>query len=339
MNRRPPSSHRRTGPALGVLALAGLALLVPGAWRHHRLSGLIERAGALTPGYGLRWLDGDGWTADAFVPTPRAAVLLVHGLDEPGGIWDALAPRLAESGHAVARFDYPNDQPVGPSADALIAALADLRRSGVKTVRIVGHSMGGLLARDALTRPGTDPWARPAVPLLVTVGTPHAGSAWAGWQPAAEVREQVQRWIESDDRDAARLFVGWHDGRGGAAADLMPGSPLLTDLNARPAPAGTRIVCVVGVLLADAAQLPDAIDGLGTRAAALGDGVVSADSAALPGADETLLVRGNHRSILRPVELDAWARRLLGVAPAAEPPAVGLIVGLLGDGASGRGTD
>lgn len=330
MNRRPPSSRRRTGLLVGMLALAGMALLTPGAWRHHRLPGLIERAGLLAPEHGLRWLGEDGWTADAPVPLPREAVLLVHGLDEPGGIWDALAPRLAGAGHAVARFDYPNDQPVGPSADGLIAALAELRRSGVATVRIVGHSMGGLLARDALTRPGADRAALPGVPLLVTVGTPHGGSAWAGWQPAAELREQVQRWIESDDRDAARLFGAWHDGLGGAAADLMPGSAFLTDLNARPAPAGTRIVCVVGVLLTDAAPLPEAIDGLGARAAALGDGVVSAGSAALPGAAETLLVRGNHRSILRPVELDAWARRLLGVAPAAEPPAVELILERLG---------
>jgi pimeloyl-ACP methyl ester carboxylesterase len=264
-------------------------------------------------------------------------VLLVHGLDEPGGIWDALAPRLAGAGHAVARFDYPNDQQAALSADGLIAAMEDLHRSGVDTVRIVGHSMGGLLARDALTRPGADPRVRPAVPLLITVGTPHAGSALAGWQPAAELREQVQRWIESEDRDAARLFGAWHDGRGGAADDLRPGSAFLTELNARPAPGGTRIVCIVGVLLGG--PVPETLGALGERADAVGDGVVPAFSASLPGADETLLVRANHRSVLRPVEFGAWARRLLGVAPPPEPPAVALILERLGTEETKSGED
>src|SRR5690606_22566445 len=71
--------------------------------------------------------DGDGATrAEAWIPVADAAgpatdrvVLLVHGLDEPGDIWDDLTPALHEAGHTVVRFNYPNDQDPALSADAL----------------------------------------------------------------------------------------------------------------------------------------------------------------------------------------------------------------------------
>ncbi len=305
-----------------LLASAGAMLIAPPAWRAERLPRLI--AAAPHARTGLSWEDGGLWDADPPPDPPRSAVLLVHGLDEPGGIWDALAPAIASTGRRVARFDYPNDQPIADSADLLRGALRDLRELGVERVEVVAHSMGGLVTRDALTRP-TGP--APAVPLLITLGTPHAGSAWAAWQPLAEAREQVQRWAESDDRDPARLFAFTHDGVGEAGVDLRPGSRYLTELNARPAPAGTRIVCVVAV--AAAVPLDAGIGGLSDAVSRLGDGVVPAASAALPGADEVLLVHANHRSMVRPIELGEWVRRVLigpQAPPPPEPPALPLVL-------------
>ena len=45
-----------------------------------------------------------------------SAVILVHGLDEPGKIWMNLAPALFEEGFPVWILTYPNDQPVSKSA-------------------------------------------------------------------------------------------------------------------------------------------------------------------------------------------------------------------------------
>jgi hypothetical protein len=216
----------------------------------------------------------------------------------------------------------PRRARLAAAALAALAHLAELRARGVTSLDIVAHSMGGLLARDVLTRP--HPHAIPAVPVLITLGTPHAGSPWAGFQPVAEIREHLQRWIESDDQDPARLFVAWHDGLGQAREDLRPDSPYLKDLNNRPWPDTTRLIAVVGVI---GAYDPD--DDPGDRAtltAKLGDGVVPTDSAATPLASETLFVRANHRSLIRAVELDAWAHARFGLTPPPTPPAIPLIL-------------
>ena len=54
-------------------------------------------------------------------PSPGAArsLVLIHGLDEPGDIWDDLAPALTAAGHAVWEYRYPNDQGIERSADWL----------------------------------------------------------------------------------------------------------------------------------------------------------------------------------------------------------------------------
>ena len=304
------------------MAMVALAPIALSAWRHARLPDLIERASGLTAPLGLRWFDGAAWREgipDA--PAPNA-VLLVHGLDEPGGVWDQLAPALHERGHAVVRFDYRNDQPAAVSGDRLIDALSRLRGAGVGSLRIVAHSKGGLVTRDALTRPGAAD--RPRVPLLIALGTPHTGSPWAGLQAVSEVREHVQRWLESEDMDPARLFAGWHAGLGGARDDLRPGSAYLKDLNARPWPRETRLVDIVAVIGPGAA--PAGLDELSGAARRLGDGLVPADSAASALADEILFVRANHRSMIRTIELIEWARDRAGAAPAPEPPAIPLIL-------------
>jgi len=301
------------------------------AWRDTHVPHLIRRAALLPTSHGLRWLTPDHhWSADAPAPLPAHAVLLIHGLDEPGGIWDQLAPALAEHQHPTLRFDYPNDQAAAISADELAAQLQHLRAQGVTSLDIVAHSMGGLIARDVLSRvsaPPGDPTI-PAVPVLITLGTPHAGSPWAALQPVAELREHVQRWIESEDQDPARLFAAWEKGlRGPAREDLRPDSPYLKDLNNRPWPDTTRLIAVVAVIGAfNPDNPPTSPQDQTTLTAKLGDGVVPVDSAQTPFASETLFVRANHRSLIRAVELDAWARTQLGLTPPPEPPAIPLIL-------------
>lgn len=340
MNRKhphPPRTPRRTRLAAALLALLALPPLVLTAWRDTHAPALIRRAALLPSTHGLRWLTPEGrWSTDAPDPVPAHAVLLVHGLDEPGGIWDQLAPALAERHHPTLRFDYPNDQPAADSADQLRDHLEQLRAQGVTSLDIVAHSMGGLIARDVLTRPAQPPSTEradqaeqpdgpiPAVPVLITLGTPHAGSPWAGFQPVAEVREHLQRWIESEDLDPARLFAAWHDGLGQAREDLRPNSPYLQELNSRPWPAATRMTAVVAVI--GAYNPDDPPQDRATLTAQLGDGVVPIDSAQTPLASETLFVRANHRSLIRAVELDAWARTQLGLTPPPTPPAIPLIL-------------
>ena len=271
------------GVTLGGLGLSAMSV----AERRAELRPLPRAVGGVrfyTPSGGGEWVapTNPGHISGAFV-------LLIHGLDEPGDIWDDLAPALHEAGHAVARFEYPNDQAVADSGDELMSVLAALGEAGVPWIDIVGHSMGGLVSRDALTRPGADRSGWAPVRNLVMVGTPHLGSALAPLRGFAELRDRFQRYNEGDATLLESLDFA-SDGGGQAGRDLTPGSAFLDDLNRRPHPPGVRLVCVVGRWAPEWADGARAVD-------ALGDGVVAVESATLDGA-EIIEVRGNHRGML-----------------------------------------
>ena len=105
--------------------------------------------------------------------------------DAPLGLYDGLAKFLAKT-HEVIEFGYdwrrPLEEEAQRLADAVDNAIAARERSGLP-VRIVAHSMGGLLARTMLLeRPRT--WkqmmARDGARVLM-LGTPNGGS-WAPMQ-------------------------------------------------------------------------------------------------------------------------------------------------------------
>lgn len=251
---------------------------------------------------------------------PARAVVLVHGLDEPGSVWADLAPQLLRAGHAPVRYDYPNDGPAAAAADGLAASLRALRSAGVERVTIVGHSLGGLVGRDVATRPAYYagvPDARGGLPRLdrlIIVAAPHAGAALACLEPVGEAREQLARRLDGTQGPGAGLLHSYADGRGEAAADLAPDSSFLRDLAARPAPRVpvTNIVarvlspetcrsaaeCAGAVMtrLGLDAPAPDSLEGLSRT---LGDGIVSGRSADLPGCADTVVVAADHRSVIR----------------------------------------
>lgn len=281
---------------------------------------------------------------------PSRAVLLVHGLDEAGAIWDDAAPAIAEGGFSVIRFDYPNDQPIAHSCDALAGAMSDLRRAGVERVDLVCHSMGGLVARDLLTRGeyyAGDASARgnfPGVTRLILIGTPNLGAPLAPLRGAMEIRDQFVRWLSNPGVDLASMLGFMVDGQGEAGADLTPGSAFLTDLNAREAPSGVEITTIVGELgvssreavqgairsdVASWVLSADESKAYAERAASLwaevGDGAVPASSARLKEADELVVLDADHRSMIRRLIPVSKARALLGLST-PPPPAIGVIL-------------
>lgn len=291
----------------------------------------------------------------ADVALPSRIVLLVHGLDEPGDIWNDLVPFLHAAGHTVARFDYPNDGPIREAAGRLTGWLRALQTRGVRSVDLVCHSMGGLVARDALTRAGLyagECSGHPDLPditRLVMVATPNKGSAWAHAEFLAECRDQFQRLLENGTDADAGSALGWMvDGRGEAADDLLPGSAFLTELNARPAPRGVAMTSIVGravtpeslridELLASrfvrALLSPKEIDALSSSVAraseSLGDGPVSTESATL-GAGKTVRIDAAHNSMLRRLTLrNMVAAAALGDAAQDPPPAIPVILDAL----------
>ena len=94
---------------------------------------------------------------------PRGLVLLVHGLGEHAGRYDALAGVLNDWGFAVRGYDqYGHGESDGargtlPHANRLLDDLADLvesarvRRPGLPLI-LLGHSLGGLVAASFVAR-------------------------------------------------------------------------------------------------------------------------------------------------------------------------------------------
>lgn len=286
----------------------GLFYLKPGS--PHRSHGLTPPS---PPGH--------HWTPEPPTAPPDRLVVLIHGLDEPGRIWDDAGPAIASAGLCVARFDYPNDQAISASADRLLATLAELAAMGVRTFDAIGHSMGGLVARDALTRPAK-PGTLPAPQRLITIGTPNKGSPLARHRWVAEAREQLARWAESP---------GWtppgsaspRGERGRAGVDLMPGSPFFTDLETRPLPE-VAMTIILGRLL----PLPPERNTVGRAILdAMGDGVVSVASARLAGVRDVVELCATHRGLVRNVSpTDAVRTRLGRAAKGPVPPAIPVIL-------------
>ena len=269
------------------------------------------------------------------VPSPGGArsLVLIHGLDEPGDIWDDLAPALMAAGYAVWEYRYPNDQGIDRSADWLAERWPTLPVS--PPVVLIGHSMGGLVARDFVSR-----WRHPVGPApqvggpsvagVILVGTPNGGSEWARLRVWLEVRDH----FASPATRPRDLMAGLRDGLGEAKIDLRPDSDFLRVLNARPWPGEVPVYIIAGRLAnlvgEEVAQLKAALIAAGVEdlapqvdqwdaaaGDALGDGLVSLDAARLPGV-APLVLEATHRGLVR---------RLFGDSP--EPPAIAPILAVL----------
>jgi pimeloyl-ACP methyl ester carboxylesterase len=131
-------------------------------------------------------------------------ILLVHGLVDNRSIFTLLRRALRRRGFGrVITLNYsPLTQDVRDVA-ARLAALVEqtCEETGYERVHVVGHSLGGVVARYYVQRMGGDS----RVHTLCTLGTPHAGT------------------------HAAKLWPG------GVVRQLRPGSELMEEL-AAPAP-------------------------------------------------------------------------------------------------------
>ncbi len=129
------------------------------------------------------------WLAPAPPATAAPAappVLLLHGYACNGGYWRRLARRLGVRLRRAGVSHYALDlAPPGAAIDDFVpqvrAAVAMLcARSGAPRVVLLGHSMGGLVARSYLRADGAARVAR-----LITLGSPHHGTALARLGPGA----------------------------------------------------------------------------------------------------------------------------------------------------------
>ncbi|MFE5187222.1 lipase family alpha/beta hydrolase [Streptomyces sp. NPDC056628] len=175
--------------ALEIAILAGHVLLYPcGIAQERRSPGTLPAQGT------------------AQLPTEAAPpVVLLHGFIDNRSVFVLLRRSLAQHGrYQVESLNYsPLTCDIRTAAELLGRHIEGIcERTGSSRVDIVGHSLGGLIARYYVQCLGGDLRVR----TLVTLGTPHSGTSVA---PLANAHPVVRQ--------------------------MRPGSPLLEEL-ARPAP-------------------------------------------------------------------------------------------------------
>jgi triacylglycerol esterase/lipase EstA (alpha/beta hydrolase family) len=112
----------------------------------------------------------------------KEQVLLLHGFMQTRRVWEVMEERLRFDGYTVFSFNLGglfgrfNSVPTSEMAEVISEKIERLaRKTGLEHFHIVGHSKGGLLARQYVQHHGGD--AR--VKSLITLGTPHHGSPTA----------------------------------------------------------------------------------------------------------------------------------------------------------------
>ena len=268
--------------------------------------------------------DRDGYGLK-FDEAPKAdvaedLVVFIHGLNSRTEKSPGLLAMLRNEGFSTATFNYPNDQPIADSAILLSGDLKQLAEIDARRkVSLVTHSMGGLVARASVEDAALDPGN---VGRLIMIAPPNHGSVLAGWAKGVDVWEHT--FGRKTGGPWARVRASIVDGLAEAADDLNPGSPFLTELNARERNPRVRYTIILGTgaagqqwevdlarkgLQKSAGKIPfarDRVDQLDAMLADMdevlsgkGDGVVAVKRGRLDGVEDTVVLPFGHLSIIR----------------------------------------
>ena len=107
--------------------------------------------------------------------------VMVHGCNGSAGHFRSLAQLYAFHGQQAACFSYDDRDSLMLSSGQLIAALDELAgHVADHSLTLMGHSMGGLIARKAMERERRGEWKRGDASIkLATISAPFAGIAVA----------------------------------------------------------------------------------------------------------------------------------------------------------------
>ena len=137
-------------------------------------------------------------------------VILVHGIWMRGITLHFLAQHLRRAGYRVDIFDYASV--FGGFAQGVQGLRERIRALDASVVHLVGHSLGGLVALEALRSDDEPPRGR-----VVCLGTPLRGSAVARGLAAIP----GGRWLLGHSADA--LLAGLEDWRGKHRVGVIAG--------------------------------------------------------------------------------------------------------------------
>jgi len=276
----------------------------------------------------------------------KIPVVFVHGLLSDPLTWANMANDLRSTPEIVDRyqfwdFRYTTGDPFLTSAAELREQLVSIRKiydpcgqdPAFSQMVLVGHSMGGIVAKLQATSSGNELWQAIAkepfntvitdqatrqdlkqaffflpsvdVASLIFIGTPHCGSDLAnrpiGWLGSALVKETPQQKARREQlaRDNPGLFRGDLINHAPTSIELLkPDSPLLAATNRLPYKPGILIHSIVGA-------------GDWTLGEGPSDGVVAIKSSRLYGVCSEKVVYANHEGLQRDDETVREVARIL----------------------------
>ena len=172
----------------------------------------------------LRYYAGDmSERRDDFAEPGGDAVLLIQGFFQTRRVMASLEERLRADGFRVVSFHLGGLLGLNTRSIPTLARMIDgkmgrlLERSEGRTVHVIGHSMGGLVARYLVQSAGGSRYSR----TVITLGSPHHGT------PTAALGGALGLLIVSP-----------------ALWQLFPVSPLVKELRDGRFPSGVRLVSV-----------------------------------------------------------------------------------------------
>jgi len=218
-----------------------------------------------------------GATVDPVFPAaaiPRASgkiMIAIHGLCLNEQHWarvghDRLVHLARKSGHTLLHLRYNSGRSIEANGQALAALLETLVShwpAQVARLTLVGHSMGGLVARSAMLKGGREDhrWRR-SLRQLFTLGTPHQGA------PLERGGNRLDYVMELSPYVAPFTALG--KARSAGITDLRYGSITANEQEFVPLPTDVECYALAATLARRRGVLADRL---------IGDGLVPLDSA------------------------------------------------------------
>lgn len=154
--------------------------------------------------------------------TNDKCIILVHGWFSNPDTWEKFIPLFLTKQNVgytkILTFGYNSSLPINDNGNILANILSTKFQN--KKVDLVGHSMGGLVARAAIENYNSSQFVR----NLVTLGTPHKGS------PLAALRSLMGILVATD---GIPEYIAFNMNTQGFK-DLYPTSTFITNLNSNP---------------------------------------------------------------------------------------------------------
>jgi len=139
----------------------------------------------------------------------RYPVLLIHGYAGSESVWAPARQALSDAGFGhIVSLNYNSfaTDPVDVSAEVARLAHEALRTTGAPRVHLVGHSLGGLIVRHALS---TDAELTDRTCTAVTIASPHRGAPLARIAPGRCARIMHPRGSSLHSHAATMRRVRW----------------------------------------------------------------------------------------------------------------------------------